>query len=428
MSDIISVKALKRIVVTLAAGGAIGFCLLLLVYAIPTARMVKNAAASIEIFEKEGIYPQTVPGYRATTLDNYTDAWMIRNAIYSGEEPLLARCLNVYFYGYTHEETNDVCESLIAYLRGMEGYERISYNEYWHGYLVFLKPLLYFLDYGDIRQILKIVAFTLVVAVCILMERRRLSRYLPAFIAAMACVEFSTVGMSMQYASVFIIALSFSIFLLRKYPETIHDAGTGIVFLVIGMCTSYFDFLTYPVFTLGIPLLVWAFLANETGQKENLPVRMPILAFCHCVHWAVGYAGMWSLKWIIYSVLLGKNLVAVGIQSVLYRSGRDVMGERIGYLETLSENISALAKYPYVLACIAALVFLMLACKKEKRKASWQVLLTYLFIAALPLLWYAASMNHSYIHAHMTYKDLSVSVFAGLCAMTEMKNLIKRRT
>lgn len=428
MSDIINAKAVKRILLTLAAGGAVGFCLLLLAYAMPTERMIQNATASIEIFTREGIYPETVFGYRATTLDNYTDAWMIRNAIYNGDEPLLERCLNVYFYGYTHEETKDVCESLVAYLQGMQGYERISYNEYWHGYLIVLKPLLYFLDYGDIRQLLKSVALALVIAVSVLMERRHMARYISAFIAAMVCVEFSTIGMSMQYTSVFIIALAFCVFLLRKYPETTQDCSISIVFLIIGMCTSYFDFLTYPVFTLGIPLMMWVLLARAPGQRESLPVKMPMLAFAHCAYWAVGYAGMWSLKWILYSVLMGKNLIAVGIRSVLYRSGRDVMGEQIGYLETLSENIGVLAKYPFVLACAVAVVFPVFFHRKEKDNASKQVLLTFIFIAALPFLWYAASMNHSYIHAHMTYKDMSVSVFAGLCAMTEFMKLIKRRT
>ena len=129
----------------LLAGGVIGLVLLMLVFSIPVERMLTNARASIEIFEKEGPFPQTVAGYKATTLDNYTDAWMLRNAFYDGEESAFQKSMHIYYKGYHSEEINNVCESMIAYLNGKEGAERHSYARYWHGYLILLKPLLYFL-------------------------------------------------------------------------------------------------------------------------------------------------------------------------------------------------------------------------------------------------------------------------------------------
>lgn len=429
-----AISDIKRIFLTLLIGGCIGFALLLLAYMIPTDRMVENARASIALFEQEGMSPQLIYGYKATTLDNYTDAWMLRNAFYDGQESVLQKAMNVYYYGYTDGHTNNVCESMIAYLRGEEGYERATYTEYWHGYLIILKPLLYLFDYGDIRQILKFAALALLIYVCILLERKHMARVIPAFVAAMCCVESATIGMSLQYTSVFIIAMSFSIFILKSCPDALGNTenteNTGntrmavrieLLFLVIGMCTSYFDFLTYPIFTLGMPLLFWTLCMGMAGRNTGLPM----MAINNALHWAVGYAGMWAQKWILYTILTGENLVAVGIRSVLYRSGREAGGESVGYFETLSENIEVICKYPYVLAVFAG-ILLAIGGKEACAMASKEVLITCLLIAALPPLWYAISVNHSYIHTYMTYKGLSISVFAVLCAITEMKNLIKK--
>ena len=68
----------KRIAVILAVGGCVGFVLLLLAYMLPVERMLDHARASIEIFEDLGLQPQIIKGYETTTIDTYTDAWMLR--------------------------------------------------------------------------------------------------------------------------------------------------------------------------------------------------------------------------------------------------------------------------------------------------------------------------------------------------------------
>ena len=256
---------------------------------IPTEPMIRNAKASVGIFNVEGTHPQVIHGYQATTLDNYADAWMLRNAFYNGEESALQKSLNVYSYGYTNGQAKNLCESMIAW------------------------------------------------------------------------------------------------------------------FLVIGMMTSYCDFLTYPVFTLGIPLLFLLICMREYGDAVSLPAT----AFKNSVYWAVGYIGMWVQKWILCTVFTGENLVADGIRSIMIRSGRDVMGEQVGYWETLDGNIIVIAKYPYLLAFGAAGLIIFLLCKKYKKEhkvtCSKAAFMTYVYIAVLPFLWYAISINHSYIHSFMTY-------------------------
>ena len=410
-----AVHEIAKIVLILITGSAIGLALLFLVYMLPTEPMIRNTRASLDIFKIEGAYSQTVHGYKSTTLDNYTDAWMLRNACYDGGESVFQKCLHVYFYGYIDGETTDSCERLIAWLEGKEGFVRADYARYWHGYLTILKPLLCFFDYGDIREILKFAGLAMLVCICVLMERAHMARMIPAFIAAMACIEFHAVGMSMQYTWVFFIAMLFSIIILKKRERLVFSS---IPFLIIGMLTSYFDFLTYPLFTLGIPLLFWTLCIRES--EGQIP---PVMAFKNSVYWAIGYFGMWVQKWILCTIFTEENVIANAIHSILIRSGTNVAGEQISYWDTVRSNIIVLAKYPYVLVFTTAVILLLFLCKKTNwHMFSKNALITYIFIAVLPFFWYAVSMNHAYIHSFMTYKSLSITVFAALCALDEIIN------
>ncbi len=413
-------REIKKALLILIGGGGMGFVLLFLAYLLPTDPIIKNARASVDIFKLEGAYAQNIHGYPSTTLDNYTDAWMMQNALYDGEESALQKCMNVYSYNYVDGEKTGPCERLTAYLEGKAGFVRTSYARYWHGYLIILKPLLLFFDYGDIRGILKFTGLALLLSVCILLEKMGKTQIVPAFAAAMACMEFYTVGMSMQYTWVFIIGLGFSILILKRYQAPERKPVTPLLFLPIGMATSYFDFLTYPVFTLGLPLLFFTVCMREYGSS----ISLPMVALKSAVYWAFGYGGMWLQKWLLCTACTGENLIADGVESIMIRSGHRVMGEQIGYWQNVYKNLMVLAKYPYVLVCLAAVILLFILGKKENRAGfSPNAFLVYLCIAALPLCWYAVSINHSYIHSFMTYKSLSITVLAVMCAADEGRKL-----
>ena len=120
MEKKIALKMIWKTGLTLLSGGAAGLLLLLLVYLIPTEPMIRNARASVDIFREEGPSAQVTHGYASTTLDNYTDAWMLRNAFYNGEESAWQKCLHVYYYGYMDGQIDGVCESMIAWLEGKD--------------------------------------------------------------------------------------------------------------------------------------------------------------------------------------------------------------------------------------------------------------------------------------------------------------------
>lgn len=123
----------------------LGFLLLLAVYGLPTAPMEKNLAESAELFLREGSYPVTDILGTDSRLDNYTDALMLLTAAYPGDESLTDRALKAY--RYTTAANEDPTLVITAhYIDGKE-VEPVSYERYWHGYLIMLKPLLLLFDY-----------------------------------------------------------------------------------------------------------------------------------------------------------------------------------------------------------------------------------------------------------------------------------------
>ena len=406
----------KRMALIFLIGGVTAMLLLFLVYLIPVERMKEHALQSVPLLENWGVNPQLLCGYHATTLDTYTDAWMLRIAFYDGDEPAFRQCLANYNYGYPGGKTRDLVESVITYLSGEEGYVRMSYARYWHGYLTVLKPLLYFFDYGDILQILKFMQLGSVIGCAVLLYRRGLGRYIPAFAATLCCVEFHTIGMSMQYAWVFLIAMACTAYLLWCDEKAFLSGSADLAFLIAGMCTSYFDLLTYPMFTLGIPLSVMILRRcslEPTGRLGRYVLR-------DFWSWGVGYGGMWILKWILATVFTGENLIADGVGAFLNRTGGVVDGEPISYMTVLLTNLWELGKYPYVLAVLCACVVVLVQ-KGRLHRLPWQEAAVWLLVMLLPFLWYAISKNHSYIHSWMAYRELGISVFAGLCFLTRHK-------
>lgn len=389
--------------------------MMLLAYLIPAGKMLENAKKSVGIFENEGSSAQMIHGYPGTALDNYTDTWMLRIACYDGDESAADKAFHNYYY-YGDQEYEDVCQSTIAYLKGLDsGKNRADYARYWHGYLLILKPLLYFFDFGDIRQILKICSLFLILCFAALLERVGLRNEIFLFGGMLVFLEFGTIGMCMQYTWVFLIAMVSSVLILKKYRGCEGNAHNWM-FLIVGCLTSFFDFLTYPLITLAFPLLVLCMCYGLQERKSGKTFLCHIF-FAAC-HWAIGYAGMWCSKWICLDLFWGDGAIRDGINSILYRSGRQ--SSQYTFIETVAENVGIVLKWPYFL-CAACILMMILCGVKQKRKFRAELFLACCGIAGLPFAWYFISLNHSYIHAVMTYRELSITVLAGSLAAVELK-------
>lgn len=138
-------RALAAFAVTLAAL----FVLLLAAYALPGDRVRDHVYESAQTIAGEGLYPEYF-GFKLFQMDNYTDTIMLTEAAAADEAPPLRAMMTNTAYNVDNFET--LADDLQWYIEkdwaagaqrtDAPELEPFSYARYWHGYLIWLRPLL----------------------------------------------------------------------------------------------------------------------------------------------------------------------------------------------------------------------------------------------------------------------------------------------
>lgn len=307
-------------------------------------------------------------------------------------------------------------ESLLQYRDGDRSGHEVSYGRYWHGYLVFLKPLLLLFTFSDIRMMNAAIQLILACAVLLVAYRKCGVRLvLPLGLALLSLNPIST-ALCMQYSSIYYLML-ISVLVMLLMESWTSDKGY-LIFLFLGVGTAFFDFLTYPACAVGLCLGVQALMSKASGKDRLLKT------IGSGVTWAFGYGGMWGGKWIVGSLITGRNILAEAIGQAQYRSSGEVAsyegGIQANFTTVVQQNLLVFRNPTTALIVLVLLgVLVWLLATKRCRFALERASLLSLAIAfAVPFVWYFLLRNHSMVHAWMTHRTLAASVFAlsgGLC-------------
>ncbi len=389
-----------------------GTTLLIGVYLLPTGEMKKNVARSSEIYNYEGIYPQIINGYKASQLDNYSDAYMFASAIHPGSGNAVKDAMTVKRFEYVDMMMH---MSLTNYANDadLERYE-INYPRYWHGYLVLLKPLLLFFDIGDIRMFNMILQLLINFMIVKVLLDKKEKKYALAFLMVIILINPITVSLSIHYSSVFYIAMIATLFLLIRQIN-----NPWILFFVMGMITSYFDQFTYPFITLGIPLITILFISDQSRDNWRQQTRM---FFFLSVMWGIGYLGMWGGKAVLGSILSDENIIRDLLNRSQQYTTASFDGNDRNFINTLWRNIKVLLKWPYLLAFGGTMLYFIIDIYKRSRqlevKLIWHFasMIPYLLVMLIPFIDMFIS-GHSYHHYYFTYRVFAVTLFSGYCML-----------
>ena len=119
-------------------------------YSLNNKRIVNHVYESAQTIEKEGVYPRVILNAEKAQLDNFTDSWMLTIAMGIDGKTSIDSAMSCYYK--FNEDSEDKAENLLRVVRG-EKTEEYEYTRYWHGYQVFLRPLLQVFNYEEIRYI-----------------------------------------------------------------------------------------------------------------------------------------------------------------------------------------------------------------------------------------------------------------------------------
>lgn len=365
---------------------------------IPSSVLTNNIEKSIETFKKEGIYPSFGLPFRKIVLDNFTDSLMLNTAYTVDSKDAFKSAMINLRYNNKIDSANQIL-SLEKALTGVNA-EKVGYERYWHGYLVYLRPLLIFLPYAGIRTVLFIISFSTFGIFIYLCYKKLGLQITAAFIFGFISVDFFYVWKSMQFTSVFIIGLITSIYIILKYSK---NKTFFSLFFIVGGLTSFFDLMSAPIVTLGIPLIVVFIL-----RKEKL-----IEIFKDCFYWSSGYLLLWFSKWILVQSFFAPGAINSSFNQILNRTINQANTKLI-QLEAIKLNFFQLIGYDrsnkffalffLIIYSFFILKYLDFKIIKFKKSIGW------IIIGLIPYFWYVVVANQSYLHVWFTYRDQLLSI------------------
>ncbi len=425
-------KRIRNVLIILFGSAAAGSLLLMLTFLLPVDSARRHAAESLyEMIEvKED---PNGDGWRkriVSVKDNFTDCLMVQNALerVEGQGPW-AHAMYIFHHDLGDDTTWMTEKSLTEFVRrGSEGMYLKEYSKYWHGYLVYLKPLLMCMSWKHVETFLAVFQILLLLAAAAVSCYRRKAYLGLGILVTFLFMKPLRIWFSLTLSDCWSITLAAVIVLMLFYDKIERKNWREEVFLLIGILTAYIDFLTYPIVTLGVPLCVWLALSGETAWKKQLSKT-----FWNCACWAAGYLGMWGMKWVIAEITCQTGTLRNAAWSIIYRTSpldgyaSVFSGVSRTFGAVLQQYDSVMYGIGFGILAAAALVS-GVWCLIKARSADWGISMVCLGAAALfPMGWLILTQNHTAIHCEFTFRIVGVTVMALWCMTVSSVRTIRKR-
>lgn len=384
-------------------------------FLIDTPSMREHAAQGAAMLGEQLGAPQLVGGFRSAQLDNFTSVLILKTAAYTGGESLLFKTFGGYRADVYIGEGQTDWEAFCTYADGrLSDSGGLSYTRYWHGYTLPLRLLLCVFNLSNIQMLLLFAQMALFACVLLGMRRRGLGALMPGLFTAYFLLMPMALGICLQYAPVSLLALASCVMLLSFDGPLESGIGMPAFFALVGLTANYLDLLTFPLITLGFPLVLLLSLRLREGESGP---RLLLLAAACCAGWSLGYGGMWALKWLLTALVFGRDMLSGIFEQMTLRVSSSSGGtdfSRLGVLALNLEMIVGKSSYLLLLALTAAATLMraLRGLRDGLRVRLDARALVMLLPAAAPLLWAVVMANHSFDHAFYTYRNLTVSVLS----------------
>ena len=365
--------------------------------------------------EKDAVFTYW-KGMPAGNMDRYADSVSLGIAWQSdSEHPFEAAMwcsyyVDRFFVTRYHHANYDLRRAFVQNLEGNNEYLR-----YWHGNVPVIRFFHLFTNIRGMYIILGLVMAALFLSLLVLLWRYGLKSVAIGFIISGFMVSLWFVPFVLEYVWMFLVAFSASIIALIWGRKDKWNR-MGALFLVTGIVANYLDFLTTETITFLLPLLILVALRSKSESKAPI---LPVVR--DCVLWGIGYLGMWIMKWVIASAILGINVMPYVTKNIALRLGTSQMEEG-NILSTLGRNLIGLIPTTFGKIGIIVSVFLFLAwlCviivyKKSGIRKDYVIL--YIALGMIPFIRYVVMTEHSFVHFTFTYRALMASILS-MCLIT----------
>ena len=396
---------------------------------IPRERIKTNMLESAEYMCESPTQWLLTDWIHASQIDHYADCITLSIAYELDESRPLQSAMTTSFYGYQTTAMNTMLlESVRDDLSATTEYLR-----YWHGSAVAMRLLHLFWNIKTIYMFHAILMAAVSLILIILLFKNGFREEAVAYVLAMIIVSSWYVPLCLEYTYTFICMMVSAIigFILALKHK---DQWLGLFFMITGMVTVYFDFLTTETLTLLIPLLLILRVWSRQGREEKW-----VYSLKFGIAWSAGYLGMWMMKWLTASIVLGENVMPYVTGHVSERISGTVNGYQMTgntYIDTLLLNLRNLFPYEYGLSgavLVMVFVFVLIVIPvvagrvRLKEKVSCSNVALFVIIGLIPYVRFLVLHNHSYIHNFFTYRAQAATVMAICFVILELIEAANRK-
>lgn len=397
-------KKILKSIILIFISSIIGLLLLCCAFSISTDSINDNIKKSAYILKEEK-WNGEIYNWAESRMDSWTDSLMLLNAGDETEDSVLNKALEIYSCDPLSEtlqpsNTETYKRFLSHYINDNACKTNQTYSRYWHGYLIFLKPLLTFLTYRDIRTINFVCQLFLTILICYFLYKKNLKKYITPYVLGCLMLNPLVIGNSLQYSSCFYVFNIGSLIILFS-DENFLKKNDYLFFALIGTLLAYFDLLTYVPVAFAVPFLFYLIKNNNLSNKELLK-KFVYLGFFFCV----GYFGMWFIKWIYVDVFTNENCISNAINQSLFRTGIDKTGGYVyfnvsrwdAFVYTCKKNFVFFST-PFTLFAVCYFIWSIINLFANKKRINHTLI--YLLVFCVPFVWFAIVLEHSIEHWYL---------------------------
>ena len=387
---------------------------------VPTTPIRQNVANTIAKGDLEEDYPHAIVPYDSyrencyqgcrdkSRMDNFTDALIISQAYYCDNDDLRRSVFLVPYASAERGTPNIMTDNLKNLVNGEGVVVEKNYPRYWHGSAFLMRYLLLFANYQKLRYVFYVVSSFLLLLTVLRLWRVVGMPVALAYFFALLMVNVYVMQFSIQFLPVLVITLVATLMVCDS------SVDRAMLFMLTGSLTAFFDLLTTPLLTLGMPLAVALVLFEREGRAAAWFSGFKSMAAL-VLAWFLGFSLTWFSKWVMATLFTSENVILDGLNAFLYRSsGLDDFTRA----DAVVDNFNMLP-LPVIIAVLSTIALMAVV---RFRKSGLLTASLLVLLSAMPYLWYLLAANHSYQHWWFTYRLQAVSLMSlvsALCCLVD---------
>ncbi len=395
-----------------------GNILLLLAGLLPQKAIDASIQESVEQLKIEYDSPYILYNVSRSRIDTFTDCLMLNLSMHmdTRTDPMSILSNPIWWT----DELNPPDELIHAL---GESQANGNYINYCMGYRAWLRPMLVFMNYMEIRETMALALWVLFALVLINTYRVTQDRFFTMILAlSIVALNPMAISGSLTYMTCFFITFAGMLLVPKIIASKRQWVSVELMFVILGATTQFFDFYTYPLITFAFPMIFLVWIKQSDIGTLSSRTTASLLGRCF-LSWLLAYAGIWGAKMLAAGLLTDgapAEYISRVIHSVLATKGVGLASRIVIFMKAVYYCALNILTPTTIAALIAVVSIWIIRFWIQPRKSEcWSESWIFLAIAMLGILWIAVA-RRTFEHHFFQYRTLGVTLFGGLAFLARM--------